>query len=136
MKRVEAVFRPEKLTEVAAQLEQTGYAGFTIVDVRGHGQSPEKVGEWRGQTYELHVTHKLMIELIVEDHEVEGAVKAILAGARTGAVGDGLITVTDIAAVFSIRTGNAGVPSAPNGGPRPPDPPAPTEPAAGPMPSR
>src|SRR3954469_18669356 len=136
MKKVEAVFRPDRLDHVSASLEEAGYGGFTIIDVRGHGQSPEKVGEWRGQTYELHVTHKLMIELIVEDHEVEGAVKAILAGARTGAVGDGLITVTDIAAVFSIRTGHAGVPSAPNGEPPPPEPPAPTEPAAGPMPSR
>src|SRR3954447_25320636 len=109
MKRVEAVFRPEKLTEVAAQLEQTGYAGFTIVDVRGHGQSPEKVGEWRGQTYELYVTHKLTVEIIVEDAEVEGAVQAIIAGARTGAVGDGLITVTDIERVYQIRTGASGV---------------------------
>src|SRR5436190_16504847 len=107
MKRVEAVFRPEKLTEVAAQLEQTGYAGFTIVDVRGHGQSPEKVGEWRGQTYELHVTHKLQISMIVEDDEVQGVVRAIMAGARTGAVGDGLITVYYVATVFSIRPGGA-----------------------------
>lgn len=130
MKRVEAVFRPEKLTEVAAALEQTGYAGFTIVDVRGHGQSPEKVGEWRGQTYELHVTHKLMIELIVEDHEVEGAVKAIMAGAHTGAMGDGLITVTDLAAVYSIRTGAAGMPTAGNGTAT-----EPTEPVEGDVPS-
>src|SRR3954453_13727579 len=108
MKKGEGVFRPDRLDAVSAALEEAGYGGFTIVDVRGHGQSPEKVGEWRGQTYELHVTHKLMIELIVEDIEVDGAVKAILAGARTGAVGDGLITVTDIAAVFSIRTGHAG----------------------------
>src|SRR5436190_7074393 len=111
MKRVEAVFRPEKLTEVAAQLEQTGYAGFTIVDVRGHGQSPEKVGEWRGQTYELHVTHKLQIEIILEDGEVEAVVQAIMRGAHTGAVGDGLISVTDLAAVYSIRTGGQTVPT-------------------------
>jgi nitrogen regulatory protein PII len=81
------------------------------MDVRGHGQSPEKVGEWRGQTYELHVTHKLQIEIIVEDGEVEAVVQAIMAGAHTGAVGDGLISVTELAAVYSIRTGGTTVPT-------------------------
>jgi len=117
MKKVEAVFRPERLDHVSAALEHAGYGGFTIMDVRGHGQSPEKVGEWRGQTYELHVTHKLLIEIIVEDNEVDGVVKAILAGAHTGAVGDGLITVADLAAVYSIRTGGgATVPTTVAGG--------------------
>jgi len=108
MKKVAAVFRPDRFDQVSQALEQGGYQGFTISDVRGHGQSPEKVGEWRGQTYELHVAHKLMIEVIVEDDEVEGAVTAIVAGAHTGNVGDGLITVTDVAAVFSIRAGYPG----------------------------
>ena len=109
MKKVEAVFRPDRLDAVSAALEEAGYGGFTIIDVRGHGQSPEKVGEWRGQTYELHITHKLQIEIIVEDDEVESVVKAIMAGAHTGAVGDGLISVTELAAVFSIRTGGTTV---------------------------
>jgi nitrogen regulatory protein P-II 1 len=109
MKKVEAVFRPDRLDAVSAALEAAGYGGFTIMDVRGHGQSPEKVGEWRGQTYELHVTHKLQIEIILEDEEVEAVVKAIMAGAHTGAVGDGLISVTDLAAVYSIRTGGTTV---------------------------
>ena len=109
MKKVAAVFRPDRLDAVSQSLEEAGYAGFTISDVRGHGQSPEKVGEWRGQTYELHVTHKLLIELVVEDGEVEAAVKAILRGAHTGAVGDGLITVSDLTAVYSIRTGGEAV---------------------------
>ena len=111
MKKVEAVFRPDRLEAVSAALEQAGYGGFTITDVRGHGQSPEKVGEWRGQTYELHVTHKLQIEIIVEDGEVEAVVKAIMAGAHTGAVGDGLISVTELGAVYSIRTGGQTLPT-------------------------
>src|SRR2546421_11606481 len=111
MKKVEAVFRPDHLEAVSQSLEEAGYSGFTIMDVRGHGQSPEKVGEWRGQTYELHITHKLLVEIIVEDGEVDAVVQAIMAGARTGAVGDGLVTVADLAAVYSIRTGGANVPT-------------------------
>src|SRR5437764_3038457 len=109
MKKVAAVFRPDRLDAVSQSLEEAGYAGFTISDVRGHGQSPERVGEWRGQTYELHVTHKLLIEIIVEDSEVVGAVEAIVLGARTGNVGDGLITVSELTGVYQIR---AGVPAA------------------------
>ena len=112
MKKVEAVFRPDRLEAVSAALEAAGYGGFTIMDVRGDGQSPEKVGEWRGQTYELHVTHKLLIEIVVEDGEIDGAVKAIIRGAQTGAVGDGLITVSDLTAVYSIRTGGPAVETA------------------------
>lgn len=105
MKKIEAIIRPERFANVASILEEEGYSGFTISDVRGHGQSPEKVGEYRGQKYELLVTHKLAISIIVEDGEVQDVVKAIISGARTGALGDGLITVTDIAAVYSVRTG-------------------------------
>lgn len=107
MKKVSAIFRPDRLDGVSTMLEAAGFSGFTISDVRGHGQSPETVGEWRGQTYELHVAHKLMVEIIVEDDEVDAVVRAIVGGAHTGALGDGLVTVTDLVAVYSIRHGLA-----------------------------
>jgi nitrogen regulatory protein P-II 1 len=113
VKRVEAIIRPERLGHVAKELEAAGFQGFTIADVRGHGQSPEKVGEWRGQSYELYVTHKLEVAVIVEDGEVEAVVSAIGRGARTGALGDGLITVTDIVGVFQIRGNVPGIPNVP-----------------------
>lgn len=109
MKKVEAIFRPERLGIVQEALEGAGFSGFTIADVRGHGTSPETRGEYRGQTYELSVSHKLRIEIIVENNEVKGVVEAIIKGARTGKVGDGLLTVSDISEVYQIR---AGFPSA------------------------
>src|ERR1043166_5745373 len=112
MKKVSAVIRPDRLDGVTAALQSAGYSGFTISDVRGHGQSPEKVGEWRGETYEGFVTPKIHIEIVVEENEVESVVQAIMNGAHTGAVGDGLITVTELAAVYSIRTGALGLATA------------------------
>lgn len=109
MMKVEAIFRPDRLGNVAAELEQAGFSGFTVSDVRGHGQSPEAKGEWRGQTYQVHVTHKLAISIIVEPSEVQDAVGAIIKGARTGNLGDGLVTVTDLSAVYTIRTGQPAV---------------------------
>ena len=103
MKRVEAIFRPERLDHVIAALDEAGFEGFTIQDARGHGRSPERIGEWRGVPYEVTVTHKLAITVIVEDDEVEKVAVAISRGASTGALGDGLIAVTDLVAAFPIR---------------------------------
>src|SRR3954451_24740649 len=112
MKRVEAIFRPDRLDHVVAALDEAGFHGFTIQDARGHGRSPEKVGEWRGVPYEVTVTHKLAITVIVEDEEVEKVAAAIGRGASTGALGDGLIAVTDLVAAFPIRApGGAAVTS-------------------------
>jgi nitrogen regulatory protein P-II 1 len=111
MKRVEAIFRPERLDNVIASLTETGFEGFTIQDARGHGRSPERVGEWRGVPYEVTVTHKLAITVIVEDDEVEKVANAITRGASTGALGDGLIAVTDLVAAFPIRRPSSAVAS-------------------------
>jgi nitrogen regulatory protein PII len=116
VKRVDAIIRPERLGHVSAELEQRGYHGFTISDVRGHGTSPGATGEWRGQTYELHVSHKLQISIIVDNDEVDGVVEAITRGARTGPlgeVGDGLVTVTQLTAVYQIRAAANGATAAP-----------------------
>ena len=37
MKKIEAIIRPEKLGDVKRVLEETGYPGMTISEVRGHG---------------------------------------------------------------------------------------------------
>jgi len=111
MKQVHAVFRPERLDHVVGSLNEAGFDGFTISDARGHGRSPERVGEWRGVPYEVSVTHKLEIRVIVEDDEVEKAANAIVRGAATGNLGDGLITVTELLSVFPIRATNGAVAS-------------------------
>ena len=103
MKRVEAIFRPERLDHVVASLDEAGFHGFTISDARGHGRSPDRVGEWRGVSYDMLVTHKLVITVYVEDAEVEPVARAIIRGAATGSLGDGFIGVSDLAAVYPIR---------------------------------
>ena len=103
MKRVEGVIRPDRLGEVASLLESSGRTGFTMSDVRGHGQLV-KTGEYRGQAFEMLVNHKLLIIIFVEDDEVEIAVRAIVGGAATGQVGDGLVVVSDITAMYRIAT--------------------------------
>jgi nitrogen regulatory protein P-II 1 len=102
VKRIDAVIRPERIDRVAERLDEAGVHGFTISDARGHGRSPDRVGEWRGVTYEMLVAHKLAVTVIVDDDEVEAAVLAIAQGAATGSLGDGLITVSPVESVFQI----------------------------------
>ena len=102
MKRIEAIVRPDRLGEIASYLEGAGLSGFTISDVRGHGRAPERTGEYRGHSYELLVTHKLLVTVYVEDNEVDAACAAISQGAATGQVGDGLIAVSDVVTMYRI----------------------------------
>jgi len=102
MKRIDAIIRPERVDLVAEALDKAGITAFTLADVRGHGRSPDRMGEWRGVKYEMLVTHKLSITLLVDDEEVEAAVMAIASTASTGSIGDGLITVSPVDAVHAI----------------------------------
>ncbi|HEX4776069.1 MAG TPA: P-II family nitrogen regulator [Acidimicrobiia bacterium] len=104
MKRIEGIFRPDRLQHVTASLDAAGVHGFTIADARGHGRAADKVGEWRGVPYEMMVTHKLVITIFVDDDEVQTAVRAIARGASTGELGDGFVAVSDLAAVYQIRS--------------------------------
>lgn len=104
MKRVQAVIRPERLETVQRSLAELGFHGLMVVDVRGHGSETSTKGEYRGAPFAVSVKHKLMLDLVVEDDEVASAVDAISRAAHTGQVGDGLIFVVDVAAVYQIRS--------------------------------
>ncbi len=51
---------------------------------------------------------KIQLETIVTDEELEAALDAIQEAARTGAIGDGKIWVTDVHQVIRVRTGETG----------------------------
>lgn len=105
MKKVEAVIRPELLTNVQTALEMQGFAGFTISDVRGHGNQTSDQGAWRGEPFELHVIHKILVTVICEDDETPFVVETVLSAAKTGEVGDGIVTVCDVLGAYLTRTG-------------------------------
>jgi nitrogen regulatory protein PII len=106
MKKVEAIIRPEQLLSVEQALEQRGFGGFTISDVRGHGNQEVERGAWRGEAYELHVIHKILVAVLCEDEETAVVIETIMEGARTGGVGDGIVIVTDVIAAYLTRTGD------------------------------
>jgi nitrogen regulatory protein P-II 1 len=105
MKIVLAIVRPEKVGDVLEALFRAEVRGLTISRVRGHGGEIEKVETYRGTTVKMELYDKVRFEIGVSDHFVEPTVKAILASARTGEVGDGKIFVLPVEKVYRIRTG-------------------------------
>ena len=105
MKLVIAIVRPEKLNDVLEELFRANVAGLTITRVQGHGGATERVETYRGTTVKMELSEKIRLDIGVSDHFVEPTVNAILAGARSGDVGDGKIFVLPVDRVVRIRTG-------------------------------
>jgi nitrogen regulatory protein P-II 1 len=105
MKLITTVIRPEKLPDVKAALFRAGVTGITISRVSGHGGEKELVEMYRASSVVLEFREKVKIEMVCSEPFVEPCIKAILASARTGEVGDGKIFVQPIEQVIRIRTG-------------------------------
>ncbi len=108
MKKIEAVIRHFKLEEVKNALTAANIVGMTVTEVRGFGRQRGHKEQYRGAEYTVDFLPKLKVELVVNDDEVEKAVKIVIESARTGKVGDGKIFITPIDEVIRIRTGETG----------------------------
>lgn len=105
MKLIVAIIRPEKLNDVLERLYRAEVRGLTVSRVTGHGGETEQVETYRGMTVKVELHEKVRLEIGVSDSFVDVTVGALLAGARTGAVGDGKVFVLPVERVYRIRTG-------------------------------
>lgn len=105
MHLIVAIFRPEQLNAVLEALYRAEVRGLTVSRVMGHGGETERAETYRGTTVKVALQEKVRLEIGVSAAYVEPTVKAIMAAARTGEVGDGKVFVLDVAQVHRIRTG-------------------------------
>ena len=106
MKKIEAIIKPLKLSNVKDSLHEIGLSGMTITDVKGFGRQRGSVGGLdNSQNYEDEFHAKIKIEIIVENSSVEKAIETIKNAAYSGKIGDGKIFVHNIEQVIRIRTG-------------------------------
>ena len=108
MKRIEAIIRPERPGMVRKALEELGYPGMTVYDVKGHGKQRGLTQQWRGQEYKVDFLPKLKIEVVILDEDVPRMLNAIISSARTGEMGDGKIFVLPVDNAVRVRTGESG----------------------------
>ncbi|MDF2946669.1 MAG: nitrogen regulatory protein [Bacillales bacterium] len=105
MKKIEAIIRPERLTETIKGLKNIGITGFTVSQVVGRGKQKDTQGVYRGKNYKVSLHPKVKLEIILSDYMVEPTIKSIVDSAQTGEDGDGKIYVFPILDAYNIRTG-------------------------------
>ena len=106
VKMIEAVIRPEKLDEVKDALDEAGYPGMTVIDVKGRGRQRGIVHRYRDEEYRIDLLDKVLIMIAVPSEEdVEKVIDIICEHARTGKPGDGKIFVLPVEKVVRVRTG-------------------------------
>ena len=107
MKLVIGIVRPERANDVLAALHHADVRGVSISRVQGHGGELERVETYRGTTVKMALSEKLRFEVAVSDAFVDATVEALVAGGRTGEVGDGKIFVVALERAVRIRTGES-----------------------------
>ena len=105
MKLVMAIIKPFKLDEVRQALTKLGVQGMTVTEVRGYGRQKGHTEIYRGAEYTVNFLPKLKIEAVVPAKQVDKAVDAIAAAAKTARIGDGKIFVVPVEQTVRIRTG-------------------------------
>ncbi|MDD1704601.1 MAG: P-II family nitrogen regulator [Methanoregula sp.] len=105
MKMVKAIIKPERFEFVKKALEEKGYSGMTITEVRGRGEQKGIALEYRGGLMMVDLLPKIQIEAVIPDQKVEEFIALIMETARTGKIGDGRIFVLPVERSIRIRTG-------------------------------
>ena len=105
MKKMEAIIKPFKMDDVREALAEVGIAGMTVTEVKGFGRQKGHTELYRGAEYQVDFLPKIKVELVLADDQVQQAIEAIEASAKTGKIGDGKIFVTSVETAIRIRTG-------------------------------
>jgi nitrogen regulatory protein P-II 1 len=108
MKKIEAIFRTEKLEAVRSALAEIGILGMTVMEVSGRGRQGGIALQWRVGEYRVELLPKVKIEVVVLDEDVGKTLNAIVRKARTGERGDGKIFILPVENAIRIRTGDEG----------------------------
>ncbi|AFY70017.1 nitrogen regulatory protein P-II family [Thalassoporum mexicanum PCC 7367] len=133
MKEIKAIIQASKLDDVKTALIDVGIHGMTASDVQGFGHQKGHIKPNPGSDYDriestlalmvlggmfvgpsftkkyaVQLLPKTQIEVVVEDDQVDEAVKKILAVANTGEIGDGKIFITNVNETIRLRTGERG----------------------------
>ena len=108
MKLIIAYIQPDKLTSVKQALYEKEIFKMSVTNALGCGQQKGYHETYRGADIEVNLLKKVRLEIAVNAAFVDSTVEAIIAGARSGNIGDGKIFVQDLEQCIRIRTGEKG----------------------------
>ncbi len=108
MKYIVAVIQPDRLDDVMQNLSEKEIHLVTVTTVMGRGRQKGVSEIYRSHKEAGSLLRKVKLEIAVNDAYVKAAMDAIVAGARTGSIGDGKIFILDLEECLRIRTGETG----------------------------
>jgi len=108
MKKIEAIIRPEKLNVLREALEEKGFSGMTMTEVKGRGRQKGVALQWRAGDYRVAFLPKMKVELVVDDLDLDIVIDIICDKVHTGEAGDGKIFVYPVEDVIRVRTKERG----------------------------
>jgi nitrogen regulatory protein P-II 1 len=108
MYRIEAIIQPFKLEAVREALKAINIDGLTITEVRGHGRQKGHKEVYRGREYDVDLLPKVKLEMVIPSDRKDEVIRTLVDAARTGAIGDGKIFVSEIAEAIRIRNDDRG----------------------------
>ncbi len=108
MKLIIAYIQPHMLNNVKQELYKAEVYKISATNALGCGQQKGYHESYRGVDIEVNLLKKVRIEIGVNDNFVKPTVDAIIAGARTGEIGDGKIFIIPLEECIRIRTGETG----------------------------
>ena len=73
MKKIEAIIKPFKLTEVKDALNEIGITGMTVTEVKGFGRQKGHTEIYRGSEYTVDFLPKIKLEIVLPDNQVKPA---------------------------------------------------------------
>jgi nitrogen regulatory protein P-II 1 len=107
MKKIEAIIRKSKFSNVKKALHNVEVNFFSYWDVTGVGN--EKEGHvYIGVTYSTTDIQRRYLSIVVSEPFVERTVNAIIESAYSGEVGDGKIFILPVEEAYRIRTKESG----------------------------
>ena len=108
MKLIVAYVQPSRFEAVKKELFVRNVSKMSVMNAVGCGQQMGYTETYRGSIKQINLRNKIRIEIAVNDAFVQPTIEGIIAGARTGKIGDGKIFVTSLDECIRIRTGEKG----------------------------
>ena len=109
MKKIESIIRPHKLEELHTALQENGFSGITVSEVRGYGRQKGHKEIYRDSEYNLQFVPKVKVELVCDSQKCEKVISLISQVCQTGEIGDGKIFISPVEDAIRIRTGENGI---------------------------
>jgi nitrogen regulatory protein P-II 2 len=108
MKLIIAYIQPHRLEEVKRSLAEANVGKMSVTNSLGCGAQKGYHESYRGVEFDVNLLKKVRIEIAVTDDFLDKTTDAIIAGARTGEIGDGKIFILELVNFIRVRTGETG----------------------------